>query len=204
MGGIGSGRISWGGPPKCEEYRQIDLAWLRRHGMLELGRISTIDWSRDGRPTGNMGILSLPGAIQLVYRVRDTGEEWQDVSERIPLAETDTAFGGRRQWFQCPTCRRRCRVLYCRRLFRCRICHGLSYASQFETPHFRVLSRAQKLRKRLGGSSDVSEAFPPKPRGMHWRTYERLRDIHDDLQERWAAGMMTWMLRSFPRPSTVL
>jgi len=29
---------------------------------------------------------------------------------------------------------------------------------------------------KLGGSNDSSEAFPQKPRGMHWRTYRRLRD----------------------------
>lgn len=198
MGGIGSGRTSWGGPPKCEEYRQIDLAWLRRHGMLQQGRISTIQWSRGGRSTGNMGIVASPGAIQLVYRIRGPDEEWRIINECIPLVETETAFGGRRQWFQCLTCGRRCRVLYCRRLFRCRMCHGLSYASQFETPHFRVLSRAQKIRQRLGGSSDVSEPFPLKPKGMHWRTYERLRELHDDLQERWAAGLVGWMRRSLP------
>ena len=29
---------------------------------------------------------------------------------------------------------------------------------------------------RLGGSNDPLDPFPQKPRGMHWRTYERLRE----------------------------
>ena len=32
------------------------------------------------------------------------------------------------------------------------------------------------IKMRLGGSNDPLEPFPQKPRGMHWRTYRRLRD----------------------------
>jgi hypothetical protein len=29
----------------------------------------------------------------------------------------------------------------------------------------------------LGGSGSLAESFPPKPKGMHWRTYWRLYDL---------------------------
>jgi hypothetical protein len=32
------------------------------------------------------------------------------------------------------------------------------------------------IKMRLGGSNDPLEPFPRKPRGMHWRTYRRLRN----------------------------
>jgi hypothetical protein len=32
------------------------------------------------------------------------------------------------------------------------------------------------IKMRLGGSGDPFEPFPQKPRRMHWRTYERLRE----------------------------
>jgi hypothetical protein len=60
-------------------------------------------------------------------------------------------------------------------LFACRHCYGLAYASQSESPRDRYSSRAQKIRMRLGGSPNLLEPFPEKPRGMHWRTYNSLR-----------------------------
>jgi len=32
---------------------------------------------------------------------------------------------------------------------------------------------------RLGGSPNISEGFPDKPKGIHWQTFERLRRAHD-------------------------
>src|SRR6266513_773273 len=35
--------------------------------------------------------------------------------------------------------------------------------------------KSQKVRMRLGGSPNMLDDFPEKPKGMHWRTYERWR-----------------------------
>ena len=40
----------------------------------------------------------------------------------------------------------------------------------------RAISRVQKLRMRLGGSANLLEPFPARPRGMHRMTYYRLLD----------------------------
>ena len=42
----------------------------------------------------------------------------------------------------------------------------------------RILSQAQKIRERLGGSVSLFDAFPEKPRGMHRRTYANLVSVH--------------------------
>lgn len=51
----------------------------------------------------------------------------------------------------------------------------MAYQSQHEPPYGRALLKAQNIRVKLGGSVCVDEAFPDKPKGTHWGTYDRLR-----------------------------
>lgn len=192
MGGRGSGRTASYGfnVDKCHEYHSIDLAWLRRKGLLEPGRWSSISWSRGGHKTGSIRVARLPGGLQLSYRQRRHGDEWQDVNELVPLISTRAQFGGSRQWFQCLSCRSRCRILYGGAYFRCRRCHRLKYESQYEPAFGRAASRALKIRSRLGSVDGIDAPFPEKPKGMHRKTYNRLRTEAERLQDQWAAGLI--------------
>ena len=67
-------------------------------------------------------------------------------------------------------------------LFACRSCYGLAYESQQQDPPDRALLKAQKIRMRLGGSGCPADLFPDKPKGMHWRTYDRMCEDHDFAQ----------------------
>ena len=202
MGGRGSGRQSSYGlsVDKCHEYHSIDLAWLRRKQLLNIGRWSTLTWSRGGRQTGTIRIECLHGSVRLTYRHRRPGDDWQDVSEVVPFVESDTAFGGRRQWFQCLSCRKPCRILYGGTHFRCRCCHRLKYETQYEPPFARAATHALKIRERLGSKEGLAEPFPDKPKGMHWRTYERLRRQESQLQHAWAVGIAA-RFRMFEPPN---
>ena len=39
------------------------------------------------------------------------------------------------------------------------------------------------------------EKFPDKPKGLHWRTYDRLRRAHDIAEERWTIGLRQFLDR---------
>ena len=119
--------------------------------------------------------------MRLTYRYEQQSGTWREVQEVVAFVEMDTCFGGRRRWFECPSCGRPCRVLYGGGRFLCRLCCGLRYTSQYETVGGRARGRAQKLRMRLGGSGNLLEAFPRRPKHMQARTYRRLRDLDTRL-----------------------
>src|SRR5258706_9677094 len=80
----------------------------------------------------------------------------------------------------CPSCRRRVYSLYhLDNQVVCRTCARLWYASQRRSANGRRWLRAQKIRLKLGGMKSLydttPDAFPPRPRGMHRKTYERLK-----------------------------
>ena len=120
--------------------------------------------------------------IVLSYNCRRTGQEWQSVEEPVPIVHVPCRFGGNRPYFICPgvvngvACGRRVAKLHGPgRYFLCRHCYRLAHASQSEGAWDRTLRRANKIRQRLGGDPGMAAPFPPKPKGMWRRTYERLR-----------------------------
>ena len=79
------------------------------------------------------------------------------------------------------------------RYFLCRHCYDLSYQSQRDTKMYWALHRAQDIRRRLGGSANMMEPFPEKPKGMHWRTYERLFWKHHEAEMEQLTEMREWL-----------
>ena len=67
-------------------------------------------------------------------------------------------------------------------------CYDLAYGSQRESSYFCDIEGAE-----LGGSTVMSEAFPDKPKGMHWQTYEGLRRAHDVAEARSMTGIMRFL-----------
>jgi hypothetical protein len=175
MGGYGSGR-RWASKNATGDYRQLDVRRLQRDGLLERRWAFNWRWSRNGEAVGDINIGPEEDRVILKYRTRSAGEDWVDQEYPVFLERTRCHYGGERAWFRCPArvCGRRVAILYGGAIFACRHCHDLAYPSQREPQHYRLLSRAQSLHVRLGGNGAVGDGLPPKPKGMHWRTYERL------------------------------
>ena len=173
MGGWGSG----GGrnATKTTDLRKIDLADLKRLNLLRpMGR-RMLNWSWNGEEVASIQLEYQHSALSLIYRVRNANENWTSINEKVPLARTRQNFGGERIWFECLSCRRRCRVIYGGEYFRCRICYQATYSSQYENKMDRLLSQAQDVRMKLGGSGSLDEPFPKKLKWMRWKTYDRLQ-----------------------------
>jgi hypothetical protein len=95
----------------------------------------------------------------------------------IPIGWTPCYYGGRRPWFHCRWCGHRVAVLYGSVFtLRCHRCSHRPYASQCTTAEDRQYHRVRTIRARLGASPNLGEPIDPatKPKGMHWRTWERL------------------------------
>jgi hypothetical protein len=197
MGGSGSGnRWRFGTRATCEGMKRVELAYMRRRGMLVPGSAGSLSWNVGGRPSGDIRYRTESECLVLIYRFKENGDEnWTGVNERVPYTFTEQKLGGSRRWFCCPSCQRRCSIIYGGKWFRCRKCHNLAYSTQNESPMFRGLTRAQKLRERLGGSLCIDDPFPAKPKGMHWKTYARIR-INGEAYENRVHGISTDYLRS--------
>jgi hypothetical protein len=77
--------------------------------------------------------------------------------------------------------------------FLCRHCYDLRYESQREEKGHRALRRAQKIRQQLGGSANMMEPFPKRPKGMHHDTYMKLLWEHHEAEMEHLAGMREWL-----------
>ncbi len=198
MGGVGSG--NWHRFDKkstTNECHGLDVRKLHREGLLKPGVCFSYSWSQASRKTASISGFVCQGMVVLSYRHRrGLGSEWQDIKEEVVLEWTPCNFGGGRPWFVCPGigCGRKVAILYGPgKYFLCRHCYDLRYESQRNDKKDRALRRAQKIRKRLGGSANIMEPFPEKPKGMHHDTYMRLFWKHREAEREHLAGMREWL-----------
>jgi hypothetical protein len=172
-------RVAGYGKPTVEATQSIDIGRWHRLGYLNERVSLTWSWRSNGETVASIGVVAERNIATLRYRVRSDDGNWKDLDQLIRIRWAPCRFGGERPWFRC-NCGRHVTQLYgagC--LFACRQCYGLVYASQQAIPRDRNIAQARKIRKRLGGDSNVLDPLPSKPSGMHWRTYDRLRRRHN-------------------------
>lgn len=199
MGGYGSGRPGW--KDKAEDFKALDIGTLRRAGFLKFGRSGTWAWWRGGEKIGWIGVRAEASAVILSYRWRWRGGDWQDCEERVPVEWVPCTLGGARPYFRCPGvvngrhCGRRVGKLFAGgQYFLCRHCYGLAYSSQHEPLHDRLMRKADKLRRALGGNPGEDEPIL-RPKGMWHRTFWRRRDAILDAEGEANVAVLGHVLR---------
>jgi hypothetical protein len=133
-----------------------------------------------GERRGYAGDFHVERTEQGEFRVR-VWVRSRHLTEQLRLLATMPFLGGRRFWFACPRCRRRCRVVYLpssSTRFGCRLCLSLWYQSQSRNSQAQYWRTIIALRRRLGARAPyVTSPTPPapvRPRGMHRKTYAKL------------------------------
>lgn len=190
MGGFGSGR-GQNGKDTTSDMRALDVRRLQRDGLLTPERSFNWQWSIDGEKVADINIRIESRRVILNYRSRSHGGEWQPLEYPVSVEWTPCNLGGQRAWFRCPArgCGRRVAILYGGSVFACRHCHKLAYQCQRETYDDRAMRRAETIRRRLGWEAGIANPEGGKPKGMHWRTFERLSAEHDTFANESWVGM---------------
>ena len=178
MGGWGSGRRS--SNYTTEDMRSLDVRRLQRDGLLKQGLSCTLTWSRHGQKTGAIQIRTNGNSLSLTYQTQRSGGEARQMDYPVALEWTQCTYGGERVWFRCPAqgCGRRVAILYGGSVFACRHCHRLAYSSQRDRFPDRHALRADRVRKKLGWELGKFTISHDKPKGMHWKTFNRLTAEH--------------------------
>jgi hypothetical protein len=158
-----------------DDYDTLDIRKIDTETLLQPGGQLNLSWSRGSSIT----IKIEDEGVRLFYKTRGRGtDDWKSNDYPIGLTWTACNYGGRRPWWICPTngCGRRVAVLFSCPLFACRHCQQLAYRSQRDTQEDRAYRKAGKLRKRMGWRPGIAYGIGEKPKGMHWSTFNNLKD----------------------------
>jgi len=118
--------------------------------------------------TSGMRTLELPHSVRDVIGASDASVSILPISRSMTIEVLDPVI-----------------KLYCAgRYYLCRQCYRLTHASCNEDSRDRALRRASKIRMRLGGELGYGAQFPPRPKGMWRRTYDRLVEVFIDHESR--------------------
>lgn len=186
-----------------DRYKRLDsyefskcFPIMERKGMEQFKHTAT--W-KDG---SSIGLIVHNGSVEVGYSVESDGER-ESIRETFYFEAVPNNYGGAdRHYFICPYCGRRARLLYLHRLhFKCRKCAGLNYQSQqvskgWDAAIYR-LNKFLKVNFNITGLApcDSGRITPPRPKGMHERTYRKLLIELEELQNEQTKGFMSGLAR---------
>lgn len=182
----------------------LNLATLRRQRFVVPGCTvgpRPIRWSyvaTDETIAEGLITASMEGECEGWLRIR-LGQ----LDQTIVLIACPRHFGGRQWYFMCPVMNRRASVLW-KPPGATRFCsrqtwgRQVAYSTQFMTPTDRAHHMKAKISTRLsriGGYDPNHWDFPPKPKGMRWRTYNRFEQCFERYENVLDAGLTAVVAR---------
>ena len=226
MGGYGSGRT--GGWPTIEGCQSLvlssdEIIRSLRQAFRKIGADDAVDkrdidiawhpwrWTRTGDDDPwatvemRFELRQRHGTVWLRYDVDHVSRSTGPQEYSISLATTPCRFGGVRWWFICPSTRRKVGKLYLPNggvqfLSRGQGAYQFAYHSQRGRIFDRMHARNRRMYRLLGADyhGSVDAHWPPKPKGMHWRTYNDICARMDEAEERMNEAMVP-VLAQFQR-----
>lgn len=221
MGGRGSG--TWYRWSKQRRYGTVELVpfvldvrTLARRGLLDPRAVSANVSVESAGTVWSVELRKNADGVTIEHKVTTTTgtgpPHVEHVETAVRIVWTPCHYGGRRPWWSCPCCWRRCASLYGttrggRFGWRCRTCSGLRYASTREGELDRARRRVRRIRQSVFGlrGRDATPFFdggltvPARPRGMWHRTYcrelARLDDAEKDADDAFYLEMAEHALR---------
>jgi hypothetical protein len=146
-------------PPKtCIETKQLAIAFLKQHGMLELGhRLMTMSWTVRGKEAGSISVESIitpeeESYLLLAYTMAN-GNAHEYRVDLVSVASNLPGSTASRFYMVCPVTGRRASILYLRHgteLFAHRQAYPakrLYYDSQLELKRYRGLTKNYQIDK---------------------------------------------------------
>lgn len=168
---FGAGRPGW--RRKCEQSLALDVRQLHQKRLLSPGTSFSWHWTTNhGERAGSIGVSVGHQQVTLNYQWTPDGGDPRPITCPLWIDRTPCNYGGQRPWFLCPQCGRRCAVVYFggrNGRYACRNCLNLAYLSEAEDGIGRLWRKQWRLENRLGPHGT-------KPKGMHWKTWERISD----------------------------
>ena len=142
-----------------DDYLFIDVNHFKREGLLTDTSWFSWQWKKRGKLVDSINVSVIDDRI--IIDGQDIFIEWWS----CPL-------GGKRPWFHCPSCEKRCCKLYkANTSFACKTCLNLVFKAWHERPKKRALRRAEKVFSKV--KYDFSRKGD-KPNWQRWKTYLRL------------------------------
>ncbi len=172
---------------RLQDGLRLDLNSLVRQELVHPGskRNGTIRWAyRNSNNEIASGRITADTTDGRRGRLR---LELGELDQWIELVALARHYGGQQWYFLCPQTGRRASVLWKppgARSFACRQAWGrqVAYGSQFQSPYRRASSAAQDIQRRLREEPYiplVGDELPPRPKGMHRRTYDKIVRRHE-------------------------